>query len=371
MSTEFSKKYLIFSLYFYAKVYTLTNILKPLQTPFHMVLFPQKEVVFMKDFTVKSCVYSSADGCDRLALSDDGLHIRDVVIHAGIGQEIMIGFLSDLHYNFCNQHDLDEGDPVIISTLEHRRWLANGASVPTARKCLEFLDDADQIILGGDTLDYLSHGAMELMQREIWDKYPGIIATVGGHELARKMQGTVDDPLPRELLIATVRQFWKHDIYYTAKLIKDNVLVVGLMNDLSRFNEDQYQKLAADISLAREKGYILLLFAHEPIATHDPAHKHITGSDVIMVGDPCAFPGNYCDGHTAGGEFSDAPTKAMYELITNSADVVKGFFSGHVHSHMYLEIAATLPDGTPTVIPQYIHTATAYQGGHLMRILVR
>lgn len=325
----------------------------------------------MKPAVNKNTVFSAENRHDILYLTDNGLHIRDVVIEAGIGQEIMIGLLSDIHYNYCNAQDLEEADPVLMSTLEHRRWLAGGASVLMTRRCLQMLDDADQIVLNGDTLDYLSHGSMELMQREIWDKYPGIIAVAGGHEPARKMQGTVPETLSREDRLAMVERFWKHDLYYISKLIKDKVLVIGLFNDLSRFDADQYQKLAADIALAREKGYIILLFAHEPIATRNPAHKHITREDAIQVGDPSAFPDNYCDGAMAGGSSSDGATMAVYRLITGSADVIRGFFAGHVHSHLYLEIAATLPDGTAAVIPQYIHTTTAYQDGHLMRILIR
>lgn len=318
-----------------------------------------------EDIVIKRC------DSDYLVRASNGVHIRHVVIDAGIGQEIIIGHLSDIHYNYCNQQDLDEADPVLMSTLQHRRWLADGASVPKVRRCMAFLKDANQIVLNGDTLDYLSHGTMELMQREIWDPYPGIIATVGGHEPARKMQGTVPETCSREERLQTVAQFWKHDIHYTSKLVKEKVLVVGLCNDLARFDEEQYQKLYTDIALAREKGLIILLFAHEPIATRDPAHKNITAEDVIQVGDPSAFPDNYCDGNLAGGSNSDDATMAAYQLITNSADVIKGFFAGHVHSHMYLEIAAKLPDGTDTVIPQYIHTTTVYQDGHLMRIMIR
>ena len=325
----------------------------------------------MKHIAVDKTVFSAKNRQDTLYLTHNGLHIRDVVIEAGAGQEVLIGHLSDIHYNYCNFRDFDEADPVLMSTLEHRHWLAGGASVPTTRKCLEMLVDADQIVLGGDTLDYLSHGTMELMQREIWDKYPGIIATVGGHEFARKMQGVVPETLSREERVTIVEQFWKHNICYTSKLLKGKVLVVSLLNDLSRFLPEQYTRLAADITLARENGYIILLFAHEPIATHDPAHRHITGEDVIQVGDASAFPDNYCDGSMAGGSNSDTETMAMYQLIVSSADVIRGFFAGHVHSHMYLEVSAKMPNGTDTVIPQYVNTATAYQGGHLMRILVR
>ena len=324
----------------------------------------------MKHIAAEKMVFSAENRLDSLYLTTNGLHVRDVVIDAGIDREVFIGHLADIHYNYCNYRDFDEADPVVMSTLEHRHWLAGGASVPKARKCLEMLDDADQIVLNGDTLDYLSYGAMELMQREIWDKYPGIIATVGGHEFARKMQGIVPENLSREDRVAMVEAFWPHDIYYTSKLLKNKVLVVSLLNDLSRFTQEQYTKLASDIALAREKGYIILLFAHEPIATQNPAHKHITREDAIQVGDPSAFPGNYCDGYMAGGSTSDEATKAMYQLIVSNADVIRGFFAGHVHSHLYLEIAAKLPDGTDTIIPQYIHTATAYQNGHLMRILI-
>lgn len=325
----------------------------------------------MKQFAIEKSIFSNPGRQGSLYLAENGLLFWDVTLDLGIGKEILIGHLSDIHYNYCNHRDFDEEDPVLMSTLEHRRWLAGGASVPKARRCLECLDEADQIILNGDTLDYLSQGAMELMQREIWDKYPGIIATVGGHEFARKMQGTVPETMIREERVAMVRQFWKHDIDYVSKLIGSKVLVVGLCNDLARFNEDQYRKLAVEISLAREKGWVVLLFAHEPIVTGDPAHKLVTVKDAIQVGDPSGFPDNYCDGGYAGGHSSDEATMAMYRLITGSADVIKGFFAGHLHSDLYLEIAAKLPDGTPTVIPQYIRNTTVFQNGHLMRILIR
>lgn len=323
----------------------------------------------MKQVSVKKAIFSDQKA-GTLYLADKDLLIWDVDIDAGIGREVIIGHLSDIHYNYCNYQDFDEADPVLMSTLEHRHWLAGGASVPKARKCLDFLADTDQIVINGDTLDYLSRGAMELMQREIWDKYPGVIATVGGHELARKMQGIVPETTSREARLAVIEQFWAHNFYYTAKLIKNKVLVVGLFNDLGRFDKNQYAKLASDIALARENGWILLLFAHEPIATRDPAHKHITGADAIQVGDPSGFPDNYCDGGMAGGQNSDADTLAMHQLITGNADVIKGFFAGHLHSDLYLEIKATCPDGSSAVIPQYIRTATAYQNGHLMRIRI-
>lgn len=180
-------------------------------------------------------IYVSGDRADRIWLAENDLHIRDIVIDAGLDLEVRIGHLSDIHFNYCNLQDFDEADPVIMSTLEYRRWLAGGTTVPKARACLAFLEDADQILINGDTLDYLSHGTMELMQREIWDRHPGILATVGGHELARRMQGTVPDPVPRAETLAVLEKFWKHDIYYVSRLVKEKVLVVGMFNDCARF----------------------------------------------------------------------------------------------------------------------------------------
>ena len=84
---------------------------------------------------------------------------------------------------------------------------------------------------------------------------------------------------------------------------------------------------------------------------------------------------DFCDGaargtYMVGSEACDPVTRAVYDLITHSADVVKGIFAGHFHSDIHLEIRAQTPDGTPTAIPQFISTALAYGAGHMMRIRV-
>ena len=71
-----------------------------------------------------------------------------------------------------------------------------------------------------------------------------------------------------------------------------------------------------------------------------------------------------------GSDACDAVTREVYELITHSADVIKGIFAGHFHSDIHLDIRASTPDGTPTAIPQFISTALAYGAGHMMRITV-
>lgn len=312
---------------------------------------------------------------DEIYVAENGLYVRDVVIDAGIGEEVFIGHISDVHLNYCNKQDFDEAEPVIISTYENRLWCANGSSVPNLQKALEFLDDANQLVANGDILDYLSHGSMELMQRELWDKCPGIIATAGGHEVARQMQGKVADTLSRRERLDILEKYWQHDLYYKSRLVREKVLVIGMFNDLAQFDERQKEKLEADIKAARENGYVILLFAHEPIVTHNPEHKCVSEEDIMLKGDISGFPYNFCDGDKkvkiAGDSKCDDVTNEVYRLITENADVVKGFFAGHFHNDIHLDILAKTNDGKDTVIPQFINNALAYDEGHVMRILVK
>lgn len=316
-------------------------------------------------------IYTSEN--DIIYTIENGLTVRDVTVNAGIGEEIYIGHLSDLHFNYCNKQDFDEANPVVMSTYENRKWLANAQSVPTIRRCLEYIDDVDHLVISGDVMDYLSYGCMELMQKEIWDKYPDVLVPVGGHEFLRKMQGVVDDPSSRESRMKIIADFWKHDIYYETKLVKDKVLLIGLLNDEGVYTADQEEKLKKDIELAREKGYIILIFQHEPICSNNPKHISYGIDEYLTQGDiHDGKPKNFCDGvKLAGSVFSDEQTMKVYKLIANNADVIKAVFSGHLHNDMSLEILGSYPNGEKAYIPQYVHTASAYDMGHLMRIIVK
>ena len=328
----------------------------------------------MKTFEIEKTVCVKEN--DIIQKATDRTYVRDVTIPAGIGTEAHIGLLSDVHINYCNDRDFEEADPVIMSTYENRKWNANAESVPKLQRAFEFLDDMDQIVLCGDTLDYISHGTMELMQKEVWDKHPDVLAVVGGHELHRRMQGKVPDPLTDEERLAIIEQFWKHDIYYAAKLIKDKVLTIAMLDHEAHFNENQLRKLQADLENARQNGYVVLIFVHEPFATHNPLDREFRAEDTMHLGDPSGYPRDFCDGAArgtcmVGSDECDEITREVYELITHSADVVKAVIAGHFHSDIHLEIMAHTPDGTATAIPQYISTALAYGAGHMMRICIR
>ncbi len=334
----------------------------------------------MKKLNKTKDIYIDPQGkAGDLSIIENGLHVRDVYIHAGIGKEICIGHTSDLHFNYCNAEDMAEANPAVMSTLEHRVWQSNAKALPNAQRALAFLDEqCEATVVNGDTLDYLSHGAMELMERNVWGAYPDIIATVGGHDSTRQMQGEVEDPTTRESRLKILEDFWHHDIYYHSKLIGDKVLIVALCNDLAIFNEYQLNCFRRDLALAEKNGYVMLIFAHEPFCTHNPAEREIKKEDVILLGDKSGWPMNFCDGYECGKEPSftgsegcDETTNALYRLMVTNADIVKGVFAGHRHSHMYTEIIAKNSDGSDAIIPQYVNTANSYHFGHVMRICVK
>lgn len=328
----------------------------------------------MKDYGIKQIVYQSPDNSHRIYMADNSVYLWDVTIDAGVGEEVYIAHLSDIHYNYCNEQDFAEADPVLMSSHEHRLWLYNGASVPNVRRCLDMAEEADAHVFNGDTLDYQSKGAMELMDKEIWERYPDCIATLGGHEIARQMQGEVAETLSRQERLKILEDYWRHDIYYTSKVIKDKVLLIGFLNDCGWQTAEQKEKLKADLQRAREHGYVVLLFAHEPIATNNPTYTTFTVNDILLKGDTGGFPRNYFDGtgnHIPGGVTANAESRAFYDVIYNSADVIKGFFAGHTHNDFTLDILAKTPSGEDAVIPQFVHTTSVIGNGHFMRILVK
>ncbi len=313
------------------------------------------------------------DGNDLIFIEQTGLYVRDVALNLGVNEEICIGFLSDVHLNYCNGADFSEANPVTMSTYQNRQFCAGAACLPKLHNCMAALEGADAVVLNGDTMDYFSHGTVELMQREVFEKYPDVIATIGGHERARQMQGTVPEGQDDwKICMQKLQAFWPHDIYYTKKCIQNKVLLIGMCNDFARFTVHQHQKLQADLNLARQNGWQVLLFVHEPIATGNPAHEKTELPDSLLPGDRSIYPINLCNApDLAGGEGSDAATMAVCHTITHSADVIKGVFAGHLHNDMHLELLARTPEGADTSIPQFVHNATAYHNGHLMRIFVK
>lgn len=296
-----------------------------------------------------------------------GLMVRHVTIKTEKrGDPIEIVQLTDLHFNYCDEQDLAEADPVLMSTLENRKWLANAKSLPNAQRALEYAKDADQLVITGDVLDYLSHGTLSLTKTYIFDAFPDAMVTLGNHEPVRQMQGTVAENTTLESRLAILQENWNHDVYYSSKVLGEKVMLIQMDNgSTGEFQKSQVEPLRQDLATAREKGYTVLLFYHIPLATGNPADYNATA---IVVGDKNGSVRNL---YTKGvGNHSTGASREVYQLITNNADIIAGAFCGHTHNDFYTEIKAKTASGEATVIPQYILIGAPYGKGHALRITV-
>lgn len=298
--------------------------------------------------------------------------VREAHFDTGKGGEpIVIGHFTDPHFNYLNYEDFMEKNPSVMSSYENRIWLRNAHTIDVVQRCLEFCRDFDQTVITGDVLDYLTHGAIELMHKIIWDKYPNTIITTGNHEYSRTCEGKVEDPTPLSERIEILKAAWRHDMFYYSRLLGDKVLVVSIDDGCSRFTKEQYEKLEADIKRSRENGYIMLLFMHEPLCTYNPLEKAVDSLVILSNDDRNHCDMNFC-ATGVGSAGSDEDTLSFHRLMTRSPDVIKGVFTGHYHTNFYTEIIAQNPDGSPAVIPQYVLTTTAtFDHPNIIKIVVK
>ena len=315
---------------------------------------------------------AECDGLKVYRLGYTGQYIIETEIDSGLGGEtVEIDQITDVHFNYVSI--ADEVDRELMATREKRIWLREGEAVKSAINAMDVAAFADQTVVTGDVLDYLSDGAMMLTKRHILDRDPNVMMALGGHELTKQVQTGVANGTSLEERLSILEKFWPHDIYYCSKDVGGKVIAVCLDNGQGRFWDSQAGKLEADVKRAREEGKIVLIFMHEPIATRDncgerPTLWYSMGAHRVL---------DLCGANIIGAKPNgDAATKAVYSLITENADVVKGIFCGHWHSMFYANVKASYKEGETVkdaVIPQLIAPGNAYLGhaGRVVRIIVK
>ncbi len=305
---------------------------------------------------------------------DNGPMVREVKIKSkkrGMKPFEIVQF-SDTHFNYCNERDFREANPALMSTFEYRKWHANGDSVLPVGRAFDFAAMSDQTIVTGDILDYLSYGAQELTQKELFWRDCNMLACIGGHDVTREMQGVVEDTSSEDSRFEILRSFWCNDIFYESKVLGIRALAVVMDNGSSwqkHYTELQYNRLKSDIEYARENDLIVLIFQHEQMCTSNPAEKEIA---YVRPYDTSGSR-NFFEEFIGGIHTSDEFTLKTYNLIRQSADVIKGVFCGHYHCDLYTELLAVDQNGEPNgeIIPQYVLTATVYENlGHVMKITI-
>ncbi len=299
-------------------------------------------------------------------------YVRDITIKAvtPTDDKVEIVQISDTHFNYINRDDEIEQNPSIMSTKEYRKWLAGGSSVGVISKILKWANYSDQTVVTGDILDYMSNGCKELTVKNLFRADTNIMAAFGNHDITRVCQGKVSDPTTHESRVEWLQEFWPHNTYYASKVVKDKVMCIVLDNGKNTFWENQIEPLKRDIAIAREKGYTVLLFYHIPLATRNPDETSV----VPIRNNDNSGNHDFCS-DALGKEGTTGATGELYDIITSSADVIKGAFCGHYHSAYYTEILAHYTDENgnrvDTVIPQYVQTASVYDTyGYVLRITV-
>ena len=311
---------------------------------------------------------------------NDGISIRNLTINIGLeGEEVTVIHLADFHLGACTEEDFK--NPTLASTYENRqKSYALDKRAVTTEKVLDYVDTLyfDQIVLSGDTLDYLSQGGLDLMDKFFWNRYREddgsvkVMAALGNHEHCQQMTGTVSETLSLEERYAILEENWEHDIYYSSKVIKDKVMLIQ-MNDMNGYGTGQFfwdgqaELLSADIERARENGYTILMFLHGALVTGNPEDMVVNTLTNHSVHKTVNF-------YTAsgGGVFPNTDVdKTIYDIITNNADVIAGIFCGHHHGDYYTEINAKTADGTEKPIPQYNIPESGWSGGCVLKITVK
>ncbi len=303
-----------------------------------------------------------------LCFKDSGVRGRYVTVdsHKG-GEPVNIMFITDIHLNRISQADLDEANPAVLGSIEGRKWCSNEFSLPMLKNSMQYADRFDALVLGGDNIDYLTHGSIDCLEENVFNVYKKpLMAVLGGHDFLRAMETPVKDPDPSSVR-PMLQNRWIHDISYHSFVLGDKVMLIGLEGNMW-YREGQKEKLEADIERARKENLVILIFQHEPIATNDPLKPETKPFD-------CQADTPLDNYHGIGGKTDENKpiSREVYNLITSNADIIKGIFCGHEHLDYYMEVKATYKQGDKTVdtfIPQYVQRCNVYNKGSVLAITV-
>ncbi len=290
-------------------------------------------------------------------LGETGQVIGEFSLDLGLFDEPKeIGFFADTHINYCDEVDMQ--DEEVAYTYECRQWLKDAETVPAMITAMDVCEHMDATVVGGDTLDFLSHGAMELVKQHIYDRDPSVLSCVAIHDITKQVETGKADQTPRAERYAALQTIWPHDIHFAARTLDDRLTLLAVDNADPGYSDDVYEKLKAEIEAARADGRKLLLFQHEPIATGNPVD-----ADAEPYWKLSQYNNFYNGILLCNYEGMSEQNRKTYDLICQSADVIKCVFCGHYHSAYYNEILASYTDENgkhDAVIPQVTFVANAY-----------
>lgn len=298
------------------------------------------------------------------------LRLVDIDIE-GDGEPIEIFQISDVH--FSSIYD-DEDSTVKASYAEwgdlknsNGELVDNDDTIATFKRCVNYAADADRIVVTGDIANFYSRANLDTIEKYVFNPLENINPSMSAKIIAVGGNHDATFPLPSANVgihesnrndLAELYEEYSQNLDYYSEIIDGRVMIIQMDNatrhDVSseRFTEAQRVALENDIAVAKENGYTVLIFCHIPLPTQNSADGYYTDYDL--------------DSYK-----SDGPSKSVYELITNNADVIKGYFAGHNHGDAYSEIKAKTSDGKLAFIPQYVLNAMYKSDGAMVKITLK
>ncbi len=336
---------------------------------------PASTVVGSKD-DYNTYVYKTANG----------ISVREAHIQSNRGDgEVTLVQIADTHLSEA-LNAVDTASPfasLIQKSYAHSQptWQKTDGTIDARAnltKCMTYASYFDQTVHTGDLLSYLSDANIQMAKKLVWEVDPNAILVTGNHDTARDYQATDYTTTldARALYLEQGLGFAEGYSDYYSKVVKNKVMVIAFNNNIKPSNATVI-KMRRDIDKAREMGYVVLVFCHEPFLTENPDDSNVlelekepsTASDRLMnFYKPTNYPTDYF-----GGTNSTGNEKVVWDLIKENGDVVRGIFGGHWHVTNFSSLPAKTASGADTSIPQYLLRSTpsgGTAGGHVTRIRV-
>ena len=313
---------------------------------------------------------------NHLMYKQAGLTVADVTLDTGFKgiEKTEICFFTDPHLNYINEQDILENRVNALSSYRGRSWFRDGSSGQTNSLIMKFAANFKKIVIGGDAVDYLSMGSLEMTRRLITDKSinGSIKMVLGNHEPAEYCQNDIscNDVMTSEQKYELLQQYWPNDVQYESEIMlsnagKENIMLIYLNNGNKEL-EYHIESLTRDLDYARKNSIPVLLFVHIPLPTLNPddANVYINsshGGGGYGTAKTNTGTANLCGSH---------PDDAGYDLVRKYSDVVKGVFNGHKHYWAHTNIVGLDANGKENgkYIPQYTVYGSHYGG--VMKITV-
>lgn len=303
-------------------------------------------------------------------LCETGQIVCELTIKAGLKNKTELGCIADPHLNYADETD-DLDEELYLTRRRRFYHTFNGASALALKNSLEVCKYLDQTVVLGDIVDYCSHGAIVLAQKELFGKVPDGIFIPGNHEYRKQMDTGLPEKTPDEVKARFLEPYWPHSFHYIKKEISEDFVIIGLDNGTGHFWNDTAKLLEKDIEEARARGQKIILLQHIPFRSEEEKDKTSLADWGFEIQEYDLTKGQ---GALLDGEIHEEDARVL-ALVKSSGDVIKGILAGHMHSLFRSEIHAscrTAAGECSVLIPQYLLASPIFVGfaGLVTRVIV-